>query len=289
MANFYSILGVRDFASLQEIKTAYRKLSHKLHPDHNNNDKFFEERFKEIQNAYEHLTNSQLKQKHDDFLKQFGENSYRDYSNPYNRNKNSQEKEKPSNKTADNPKPKKKRNTFSVKRKFNRKWYLLLLIPIIIVIYLTFEKKDVKVYEPTILEGAITKIILVGQAIDSAFNKQTAAYLELTEYPYNIFKCQGKFDEKEIYGKFEVTGGDINEVSDPNYLDLSLNGDIFFGNGEGSGIPPGTKAGFKMHLYIHSDIVKGSYIIEPIPNTPFSSQQQSGIFELKIETKIKYP
>ena len=65
MDNYYKILGVKDFASLDEIKTAYRKLSMKFHPDVNDGDKFFEERFKEIQNAYEILTDSNRKRMHD--------------------------------------------------------------------------------------------------------------------------------------------------------------------------------------------------------------------------------
>ena len=46
MDNYYKILGVVNFASLDEIKMAYRKLSKKLHPDVNDGDKFFEEKFK---------------------------------------------------------------------------------------------------------------------------------------------------------------------------------------------------------------------------------------------------
>jgi len=49
-------LGLKPGATLQEIKTAYRKLSKKFHPDVNQGDSFFEERFKEIQEAYEKLS-----------------------------------------------------------------------------------------------------------------------------------------------------------------------------------------------------------------------------------------
>jgi len=49
MTNCYKVLGVKDFASPEEIKIAYRKLCKKFHPDVNDGDKFFEERFKEIQ------------------------------------------------------------------------------------------------------------------------------------------------------------------------------------------------------------------------------------------------
>lgn len=52
MKDYYLILGVSINAKEEEVKAAYRKLSKKFHPDSNNQDKFFEERFKDIQEAY---------------------------------------------------------------------------------------------------------------------------------------------------------------------------------------------------------------------------------------------
>ena len=57
MKNFYQILGVSINATNDEIIIAYRKLATKFHPDKNDGDKYFEERFKEIQIAYEVLSN----------------------------------------------------------------------------------------------------------------------------------------------------------------------------------------------------------------------------------------
>ena len=57
MIDHYKTLGLNPNSTTQEIKTAYRKLSKKFHPDVNQGDKFFEERFKEIQEAYENLCN----------------------------------------------------------------------------------------------------------------------------------------------------------------------------------------------------------------------------------------
>lgn len=54
--DFYYILGVKNSSTVEDIKKAYRKLSKKFHPDVNNQDDFFEERFKEIQEAYSVLS-----------------------------------------------------------------------------------------------------------------------------------------------------------------------------------------------------------------------------------------
>ena len=66
--DYYYILGLRKNASKDEIKSAYRKLSIKFHPDKNNGDKFFEERFKDIHEAYETLADDVKRKTYDDRL-----------------------------------------------------------------------------------------------------------------------------------------------------------------------------------------------------------------------------
>jgi len=63
--DFYKILGIEEGASADEIKKAYRKLALKYHPDRNPDDAKAEERFKEIQEAYEVLSDAKKHKQYD--------------------------------------------------------------------------------------------------------------------------------------------------------------------------------------------------------------------------------
>lgn len=65
--NLYDILWVSKNASAEEIKKAYRKLAMKYHPDKNKGDKTAEEKFKEINNAYEILSEPWKRKNYDTF------------------------------------------------------------------------------------------------------------------------------------------------------------------------------------------------------------------------------
>lgn len=64
--DYYKILGVNKSASADEIKKAFRKLAVKHHPDKNPNDKSAEGKFKEINEAYEVLSNAEKRKKYDE-------------------------------------------------------------------------------------------------------------------------------------------------------------------------------------------------------------------------------
>src|ERR1700759_1803237 len=63
--DFYKTLGVERDASAEDLRKAYRKLARKHHPDLNPGDKAAEDRFKQVQEAYDVLSDPTKKQMYD--------------------------------------------------------------------------------------------------------------------------------------------------------------------------------------------------------------------------------
>src|SRR5947207_64008 len=65
--DYYDVLGVKRDASEDEIKKAYRKLAREFHPDRNPGDKKAEGKFKEVQEAYDILSDTAKRSQYDRF------------------------------------------------------------------------------------------------------------------------------------------------------------------------------------------------------------------------------
>ena len=65
--DYYEVLGVSKTASDDEIKSAYRKLAKKYHPDLNPNNKEAEKSFKDVNEAYSILSDKDKRQRYDQF------------------------------------------------------------------------------------------------------------------------------------------------------------------------------------------------------------------------------
>src|SRR2546430_9735931 len=65
--DYYEVLGVPRKASVKEIRAAFRKLARKYHPDLNPGDKAAEEKFKQVQEAYDVLSDSKKRQMYDQY------------------------------------------------------------------------------------------------------------------------------------------------------------------------------------------------------------------------------
>lgn len=82
--DYYEVLGLSKSASESEIKKSYRKLAMEYHPDKNQGDKSAEEKFKEVSEAYEILSNSDKKRKYDTYGHNSSGGGFEDFFSGFN-------------------------------------------------------------------------------------------------------------------------------------------------------------------------------------------------------------
>jgi curved DNA-binding protein len=80
--NYYEILGVSRNATIEEIKRAYRKLARQYHPDMNPGNKAAEEKFKDVGEAYEVLSDASKRTQYDQFSRFWNKTGFQGGSTP---------------------------------------------------------------------------------------------------------------------------------------------------------------------------------------------------------------
>lgn len=84
LRNYYEILGVTKQSSSEDVKRAYRSLARKYHPDRNPGNKLAEEKFKDINEAYEVLSDINKRSQYDKISDAFGKKSSKNKNANYN-------------------------------------------------------------------------------------------------------------------------------------------------------------------------------------------------------------
>lgn len=115
--NYYHLLGIGKDASQEEIKQSFRLYALKFHPDRHKGDKFFEEKFKEIQEAYETLSNAEKRREYDKKL--FGSKNFVNSSNNEQEKQAFKRKQKPKAETIFETSEQKAKKLNSEKRSKN--------------------------------------------------------------------------------------------------------------------------------------------------------------------------
>lgn len=116
--DYYKILGISEFSTQDEIKKAYRNLVRKFHPDVAGNSDEIVSRFKDINEAYEFLSDSFKKSDYDKARKFYNyAESKKEYNNQYKNTKNTTnpnyKKTKTEEKKSENKQTEEKQNSFS--------------------------------------------------------------------------------------------------------------------------------------------------------------------------------
>ena len=81
--DYYQILGVEKNTDTKQIKTAYRELALKYHPDRNRENPEMADKMKAVNEAYAVLSNSTKRKEYDTLRQQFGSSAYHQFRQSY--------------------------------------------------------------------------------------------------------------------------------------------------------------------------------------------------------------
>ena len=214
MKNFYQILGVSINATNDEIKTAYRKLATKFHPDKNDGDNYFEERFKEIQLAYETLKDNYSRNEYDTKLRNYQEGRKSEQSENPTSSKTSSNSQyyQNENKTPKNNTNNKPNNTqINSKSNFGCGTIIIFLISFLAFWFLLKQCEKKTIYENNNLDDTKST---VSEVIDSAENISQNITSKNEVYKNQTIKESIDFEIENIVNNY------YNTISNKNFTEF---------------------------------------------------------------------
>lgn len=237
MKDYYKLLELNFGATTSDIKSAYRRLAKKYHPDLHFEDKIFEDKFKEINEAYAILIDKEKKNIYDiNYQKNYNRQNTSSNSNANNSKKEepkkdpkSEPKTEPKNSTKE--KPKNMTNDFSnifniiYKNKLYR--YIGILALIIISIYI-YKKDDISKYYEEQEKKEKYELLIYGIENTKKFESTSIPSLDIPK-----LSLETKWKNEFMYYKFSISSiGDTIRIGNKNYPPLerldAITGENYF-------------------------------------------------------------
>ena len=239
MKDYYKSLELRFGATSTDIKTAYRRLAKKYHPDLHFGNKLFEEKFKEINEAYSILNDKAKKDIYDiNYQKsKYRQSTNNNSSNSTNNSEKKEQKQEPSsepktkhqNTTKD--KPKNMINDFSniFNTIYNNKLYRYIGVFAIIIssIYI-YKKDDISKYYDEQEKKEKYELLIYGLENTKKFENTSIPSLDIPK-----LSLETKWKNELMYYKFTISSvGDTIRIGNKEYPPLQrldfLNGENYF-------------------------------------------------------------
>ena len=239
MKDYYKSLELRFGATSTDIKTAYRRLAKKYHPDLHFGNKLFEEKFKEINEAYSILNDKAKKDIYDiNYQKsKYRQSTNNNSSNSTNNSEKKEQKQEPSsepktkhqNTTKD--KPKNMINDFSniFNTIYNNKLYRYIgILAIIISSIYIYKKDDISKYYDEQEKKEKYELLIYGLENTKKFENTSIPSLDIPK-----LSLETKWKNELMYYKFTISSvGDTIRIGNKEYPPLQrldfLNGENYF-------------------------------------------------------------
>ncbi len=126
-----------------------------------------------------------------------------------------------------------------------------------------------------------TTLTMSGIAINVCVNKSAKIKTTLIKEADNTYTLKGEFDNKNLFGVFDIKGKKLPYAYGEGVLTMQFEGEIYFGGSDGSGFPANTHSTFVVTLIISITGVTGTYHVGKI--LPYVDFDQYGTIELYYE------